>query len=122
MSADDVVSNDPDGLKPCYSDHAEDIRVLGACTMCGSGEVNVVGHILPAVPRVTGLDPVAASELVLSDMTARMVDGVLLDTFSASAVVAIDKALQEPTAKEKLRQMSLVKAVEVCFRLLINHS
>lgn len=112
-----VVSLDPDGITPCYSDHEHDIKTFGCCTMCGSVEVNVVGHILPGVKRHYGMDPVAAAELVLGDMACRLFDGVLLDTFSASAIVAVDKALGAP-GKARLRQMTLVRAADVCFKLL----
>lgn len=111
-----TVNNDPDGLA-CYSDHAEDIRAHGECSMCTSTEVDVVGHVLPAVPRVTKLDPVEAARLVLDTQTGTIVDGIFLDTFSASYVVAVHDKLS-PENQARLRSWPLVKAVDACFRLV----
>jgi hypothetical protein len=109
-------SEDPDQLQ-CYSDHASDIAYYGNCSMCDSDDKEVVGHVLPAVPRVMGMDPIAAAELVMSDQTMRMFDGVLLDTFSASAILAVYKALNEENQKT-MRSWPLVKAADASFRLL----
>jgi hypothetical protein len=111
-------NHDPDGLE-CYSDHAHDIYWVNACTMCGSTEPNVVGHVLPDVERHKGItDPVKASAIVTHTKSAAMFDGVLLDHFSASAVQAVYNGLSTQGAKDKLRAMPLVQAVTVCFRVI----
>lgn len=109
-------SNDPDALQ-CYSDHASDIAYSGLCSMCGSDDPEVVEHVLPEVPRISGLDPVEAARKVLDSQTAMMFDGVLFDTFSASHVVAVADALS-PANLATLRSWPLVKAVEACFQLV----
>jgi len=113
--SDAKVNNDPDGLE-CYSDHAHDIRTVGECAMCGSTEPEVVGHVMPDIERVKNIDPVAAARLVVDTQTARIVDGVLLDYFTAQYIVGVYDALSEPQ-QGMLRSMNLVKAADICLRL-----
>lgn len=110
-------SQDPDGWTACYSDHAHDIEYKGECDFCGSADPDVIGHVLPGMRRYTGKDPVAAAEIVILGAGAAFFDGILLDHFSASAVHAVHEALGEE-ARAKLRSMSLVKAVTICFKLI----
>lgn len=114
-----TINNDPDGLE-CYSDHAHDIRTVGACTFCGSTEPDLIGHILPDVKRHKRVDPVEAARRVVASQSAQMFDGVLLDHFTAQHIVAVHDALGD-AAKAKLRAMPLVKAGEVCFKLVAKH-
>lgn len=114
-----AINNDPDGLD-CYSDHAEDIRTMGACTMCGSVDPHVVGHVLPDVERVKNVDSVEAARMVVADQSARIFDGMLLDHFTAQHIVAVHDALSEPN-QVKLRAMPLPKAATVCFKLAKGH-
>lgn len=111
------ISNDPDGFG-CYSDHAEDIRTLDICTMCGSTDPNVVGHVLPDVERLTGVDPVTASQAVLAEKSAKFVDGVLLDYQTANVIVKVFEALSTKDGKAKLRRMTIEKAGTVCWKLV----
>lgn len=113
------ISNDPDGLE-CYSDHAEDIRTRGECSMCGSTEPDVIGHVLPDVPRRQNVDPVEAARKVVDAQTAMIFDGTLLDLFTAQHIVGVHDALSEPN-KAKLRAMPLTKAAAVCFKLVEKH-
>lgn len=121
MATDEVksvtVSHDPD-FTECYSDHANDIRYSGECAFCGSTEENVIGYILPGTRRFRGIDCVRAARMVFHSQTAHMFDGMLLDHFSASAVVSVYNALSTETARDKLRAMPLEKAVTVCFKIL----
>lgn len=112
----EVINNDPDHLE-CYSDHASDIAYYGECSYCGSSEPNVTEHVLPEVERQYGLDPIAAAELVMSDQTGRIFDGVFLDLFTASAIVAVANALNDNN-QATLRSWPLVKAADACFRLI----
>lgn len=109
------VSEDPDGFD-CYSDHAHDIQSKGCCDFCGSTDVEIVGHVLPDAKRFRNVDPVKASAYVLKQGYATF-DGVLLDSFSASAVQTVYGALTEEN-KAKLRDMTLTRAVTVCFRII----
>src|SRR5438067_11877840 len=111
------VNHDPDGLD-CYSDHAHDIEVHGECAFCGSTDPDVVGHVLAGVERLTGLDPVDAAAIVVRDGSAKIVDGVLVDHYSASAITTVYSALSDDRATAKLRAMSLATAATVCFRVL----
>lgn len=111
------INNDPDGLE-CYSDHAHDIRTVFECMFCGSTDVNVVGHILPDIQRLKGLDPVKASAIVLKTQSAKMFDGILLDYLSASTVQAVYTRLSTESARDKLRAMGLERAVITCFRVI----
>lgn len=111
------MNNDPDGLE-CYSDHAHDIHTVHECTWCGSTEVDVIGHVLPDVERYKGVDPVKASAIVIKARGYKIFDGVLLDGFSAGAIQSVYNALSTDAAKDKLRAMTLVRAVDVCFRLI----
>jgi hypothetical protein len=118
INPDEMTSTDPDGFG-CYSDHANDIQHKGACDMCGSTDESTVGHVLPETPRVAGLDPVEAAEFVTEHGLA-FVDGVLLDFFSASAVLAVYKALGSDEARSLLRGMMLERAVTVSFKVIRN--
>lgn len=111
-----TISNDPDGFG-CYSDHGEDIRTLGGCTMCGSSDTGVVGHVLPGVERLTGVDPVTAAQAVLAESSMKFVDGVLLDLQTAHVIVTVFNALSQKEAKAKLRRMTVTKAGTVCWKL-----
>lgn len=114
-----TITHDPDGWTECYSDHAHDIRYSGECMFCGSTEVDVIGHILPDIKRFKGVtDPVKMSAIVINTKSATMFDGVLLDHYSASAIQAVYNALSTPEARDKLRAMSIVQAVDICFRLI----
>lgn len=115
MTDQPVVSRDPDGFG-CYSDHKHDIAYKGLCDFCGSTDENVIGHVLPDMKRYTDKDPVAAAEIVTLGKGAAFFDGILLDHFSASAVMAVHNALGEE-ARAKLRGMSLERAVTICFKL-----
>lgn len=117
MAGPTTVNRDPDGLD-CYSDHEHDIRTVGQCMICTSTDTMVVGHVLPDVKRYTGIDPVKAASIVVFTGSAKLVDGVLLDHFSASAVLAVYNGLSSPDAKDKLRAMTLPRAVDVCFRVI----
>jgi hypothetical protein len=112
-----IVSEDPDGLD-CYSDHAHDISTVGQCMICTSTDPRVVGHVLPDVERYTDIDPVKAASIVVFTKSAKLVDGVLLDHYSASAILAVYNALSSPDAKDKLRAMTLPKAADVCFKVI----
>ncbi len=115
--SDTRVNNDPDGLE-CYSDHGHDIRFYGACGMCGSRDENVIGHVAPHMQRVKGKDPVDAARMVVETGSAMLFDGVMLDLFSASAIVGVYEKLTRETTRAKLRGMSLPEAVDLCFRLI----
>lgn len=112
-----MVSRDPDGLR-CYSDHVHDIEYKGYCEMCGSDDVDVIGHVLPDVKRTNDMNPIDAARHVISTGSALMVKGTLLDLFSASAVVQVYDALQKEETREKFRSMTLVRAVTISFKLL----
>lgn len=112
-----TVNKDPDGLE-CYSDHANDILSRGECMFCTSTDVNVVGHVLPDVTRMKGLDPVQAAAVVLKTQSVTMFDGILLDHWSASAIQQVYDALSTKEARAKLRAMSLPKAVDTVFRVI----
>lgn len=115
-STSEPVSLDPDGLG-CYSDHEHDIRTKGSCDYCGSTEAGIVGHVLPDLRRLKGVDPVQAAAMVLHSKSAAIVDGVLLDYQSAGAIQAVYDALGED-ARAKLRTLSITKAGLVCWKLV----
>jgi len=114
---DEVVSEDPDGITECYSDHAHDIATRGECDWCGSTDPKVIGHILPDVQRLTDLNPVQAAQLVVAEGGCKIVDGILLDHFTASAIVAVHNALSAQ-GREKLAGMTLIRAADICFTLI----
>lgn len=45
---------------------------------------------------------------------------MLVDVFSASAVITVYDALSKESAREKLRGMPMLTAVEVCFKVINN--
>jgi hypothetical protein len=61
--------------------------------------------------------PVAAAREVLEHRSVRMVDGVLLDLFTANAVVQVADAPSERN-RERLDGLPLVRAVELVWRVL----
>lgn len=113
----EVTSLDPDGITECYSDHAHDIETRGECDWCGSTDPLVIGHLLPDIERLTALNPVQAAQLVMASGGCKIIDGVLLDHFTASAIVAVNNALS-PAGQEKLAGMTLVRAADICFKLI----
>ena len=114
--ADIKWSEDPDGLL-CYEDHDHDVLHKGVCEMCGSTQVHIVKHVLGGVERIKGMNPVDAARLTVRTQSAHLFDGVMLDLFSASAVVQIYDAVNDKN-KARLRAMSLPEAVTFCFRLI----
>lgn len=108
-------SEDPDGYF-CYSDHETDIAYYGLCTMCGSDDKNIVKHVLPGVERLTGVDPVAASQVVVAEQSLKFVDGVLLDLQTAHVITTVYAALSKAN-QAKLRALPLTRAGEICFKL-----
>jgi len=111
----EIVNNDPDQFA-CYSDHEHDISYKGECDWCGSTDPGVVGHVLPDVKRMKGVDPVKAAAIVMQTKTATIFDGILLDLFTASAIDGVAKALSD-SARAKLRTMNLLTAATVCLKL-----
>jgi hypothetical protein len=78
-----------------------------------TGERTMTQHL----PEITGTDPVIAARTVLDTGTAHLVDGVLLDHFTASAIASVADKLS-PTNRAKLVSMSLPAAAELVWQIL----
>lgn len=71
---------------------------------------------IQGLPALSG-DPVAAARQVVETSGAVTVDGVLLDLFTASAVVQVADALS-PANAQRLAGMSLPAAVAVVWKVI----
>jgi len=85
----------------------------GFCKDCERPEVE--GHYESCPRRATGW--LTAARRIVEAETADMVDGTLLDLFSASAMVQVHDALS-PTNQARFAAMSVTKAHEVAFKLI----
>lgn len=71
---------------------------------------------MQGVEKLTGIGTIAACARVAGACTAAEVDGVLLDLFTASTILAVYEKLG-PANKILLEEMSLPKAASVCLKL-----
>lgn len=70
-----------------------------------------------SMPEAHRVDPVYAARQVVETGTAHVVDGVLLDLFTASAVVQVADALS-PANAQRLAGMSVPAAVAVVWKVI----
>lgn len=65
----------------------------------------------------TGQERVEACRQIVAECQYRKVDGVMVDLFSASAVVKVDEALSESN-RVKFRALTIGRMASVAFKLM----